>query len=81
MDSVYATVARDRHIRLIDSKAGKITKSEKTRDDNYSLAFSPDGNIMGVSNTKDELMFYDFRMWKHLKSVKFNDEINDFCWD
>ncbi len=45
------------------------------------MAFSPDGNIVGVSNVKEELNFYDFRMWKVLKQVKFKNEVNDFSWD
>jgi hypothetical protein len=56
-------------------------RSEKTKEDNLNLVFSPDGNILGVSNVKEELSFYDFRMWKIVKQLKFKNEVNDFQWD
>lgn len=46
-----------------------------------NIAFSPDGNIIGVHNVKDELSFYDYRMWKVTKQLKFKNEVNDFKWD
>ncbi len=45
------------------------------------MAFSPDGNILGISNIKEELNFYDTRMWKVVKQIKFKNEMNDFQWD
>jgi THO complex subunit 3 len=45
------------------------------------LQFSPDGNILAISNIKDELSFFDFRMWKMIKQMKFKNEVNDFTWD
>jgi WD40 repeat protein len=65
----------------LDSKSGKITRTEKTKEDNFNMAFSPDGNTFGVSNAKEELVFYDLRMFKQLKTFKFKVEVNDFCWD
>lgn len=46
-----------------------------------NLQFSPDGNIIGVSNIKEEINFYDFKTWKQIKQLKFRNEVNEFAWD
>lgn len=71
----------DKTIRIWDIKSGKQIRNEKTKEENLNLAFNPDGNILGVSNVKEELSFYDFRNWKMVKQIKFKNEVNDFCWD
>ena len=45
-------------------KIGKSIRTEKTKEENLNIAFKSDGNIMAVSNEKEELSFYDCRMWK-----------------
>lgn len=71
----------DKTIRIWDSKQGKAIRTEKTKEENLNLAFNPDGNVLGISNVKEELSFYDFRMWKLMKQIKFKDEVNEFQWD
>lgn len=55
--------------------------SEKTKEENLNLGVSPDGNFIGVSNVKEELSFYDVRMWKLFKQIKYKVDINSFTWD
>ncbi|CDW72783.1 tho complex subunit 3 [Stylonychia lemnae] len=80
-ESVFVTTSMDKTIRIWDAKAGKQVRSDKTKEENLSLTFNPDGNILGVSNIQEELCFYDFRMWKIIKQIKFKNEVNDFTWD
>lgn len=54
---------------------------EKTKEENINLAISPDGSYLGVSNVKDELYFYDAKMWRQCKHIKYKFDINGFTWD
>ena len=43
---------------------------------------SPDGNILGVSNSKEELSYYELRMsCKLIKQIKSKVIVNGFQWD
>ena len=79
-DSVFVSTSGDKTIRIWDSKQGKAIRTEKTKEENLNLAFNPDGNILGISNMKEELSFYDFRMWKLMKQIKFKSEVIGFSW-
>jgi WD40 repeat protein len=68
------SASADKSIRIWDVKVGKSIRTEKTREENLNLSFTSDGNTLCVSNVKEELNFYDWRMWKLLKSFKVADK-------
>lgn len=85
-DSVYFTTAKDKSLKMWDAQAAAKSQpvplnSEKTKEENLNLAVSPDGNFLGVSNVKEELSFYDVRMWKLYKQIKYKVNVNSFTWD
>jgi len=53
------------------------------KEEIINLAISPDGKQLGVSNNKDELIFYDVRtsLDKHEKAIKMKSDINAIAWD
>ena len=63
-DQLFVSASCDKSIRIWDIKTSKPIRTEKTREENLNIAFNPDGSIMAVSNDKEELNFYDCRMWK-----------------
>lgn len=80
-ESQFVSISQDKTIRVWDVKAGKAERTVKTKEENLNLAFNPTGTVIGVSNVKEELAFYDMRMWKVLRHVQFNNEVNDLTWD
>lgn len=81
VENQFASTSVDKTIKIWDAKAGKVMKTEKTKQENLNLQFNPLGTILAVSNMNDDLCFYDVRMFKIVKQIKFKNEVNDFTWD
>lgn len=80
-ENLFVTISKDKNIKVWDSNSRSqisAIMSDKTKEENLNLAMSPDGNFLGVSNVKDELSFFDMRMWKQHKQIKYKVDINGF---
>ena len=80
-ENQFASTATDKTIKIWDAKSGKLVRTEKTKEENLNLQYNPTGTLLALSNLNDELCFYDVRMFKLVKQIKFKSEVNYFSWD
>ncbi len=80
-ENQFASTSSDKSFKIWDAKSSKLIRTEKTKEENLNLQYNPQGNLLVLSNLNDELCFYDVRMYKIVKQIKFKNEVNDFSWD
>lgn len=59
---------------------------ERTKDEIIRGIFSPgqavgSENLFATCNYLEELNFYDTRMWRMVKQIKYKNEVESFIWD
>lgn len=81
-ENILGSASTDKTLRIWDIRNSKPNiKVEKTKGSNLNLAWSPDGNLIGVGSKDDVLTFFDFRNNQVLKSIKCDVEVNEIAWD
>ena len=81
-DSIFGSASSDKTFRIWDLRASKSNvKTEKTKDGNLNLAWSPDGNVLAVANKQNIITFFDYRMGSIFKMLKFDVEVNEIAYE
>ncbi|VDO94427.1 unnamed protein product [Soboliphyme baturini] len=78
---LLASAGGDMTVRVWDARSHKCAATVNTKGENINIAWSPDGNTIGVGNKDDLISFIETRNYKIIASEQFKVETNEFSWD
>lgn len=84
---MIASTSKDRSFRVWDTRKPKTPAHvERTKEELIRGIFSPGqavggDNLFATCNVEEEIKFYDTRMWRQLKMIKYKQEVESFIWD
>ena len=82
MEEIFASVSADKSLRIWDTRQKVPTLIERTKEEILSCQFNnKDGSVLATTNYNDEICFYDTKMWKVHKQIKFPREVNSILWN
>lgn len=76
-EHMFASTSKDRSFRVWDTRKPKTpTHVERTKEELIRGIFSPGqavggDNLFVTCNVEEEIKFYDTRMWRSLKTIKY----------
>lgn len=86
-EHIFVSTSRDSSFRVWDSrKPRQPAHIERTKDEIIRGIFSPGQsvgteNLFATCNYLEEINFYDTRMWRMVKQIKYKHEVESFIWD
>jgi WD40 repeat protein len=91
-DSIFASASNDRSFKVWDTRKPKpMVHTERGKEEVFDCAFSPFGTsepevgesstYLATCNVNEEISFYETRMWKMVKQIKYKSEVSCFTWD
>ena len=91
-DSIFVSASNDRSFRIWDIRKPKpMVHTERSKEEIFEAAFSPFGTsepdvgqsstYLATCNYSEEINFYETRMWKTVKQIKYKTEVSCFAWD
>jgi len=91
-DSVFASASNDRSFKIWDTRKPKpMVHTERSKEEIWNAVFSPFGTsepdvgqsstYLATCNANEEINFYETRMWKMVKQIKYKSEVSSFAWD
>jgi len=89
---VFVSASNDRSFRVWDTRKPKsLVHTERTKEEIIDALFSPYGSTetdvgqsssyLATCNFSEEISFYETRMWKMVKQIKYKTEVSHFAWD
>lgn len=82
MEDIFASAGQDKCLRIWDTRQKNPTFVDRTKEELLFCQFSNrDGSVLATSNYNDEICFYDTKMWKIAKQIKFPREVNCLMWN
>lgn len=78
---LFCTASTDRTMRVWDSRSSKSIHKVETKGQNIHMAWSPDGNSIGVGNKDDLITFVNANTWKASAHFQYGMEVNEISWD
>lgn len=86
-EHIFASTSKDNSFRVWDTRKPKQpVHVERTKEEIIRGIFSPGQavggeNIFATCNYLEEINFYDTRMWRLVKQIKYKQEVESFIWD
>ena len=78
-DNIFASTAKDNSFRIYDTRKSKATVHvERTKEEIIKGIFSPglaSENLFATCNVYEDINFYDDRMWRMVKQIKYKHEV------